>query len=145
MEQRRSLVREFGRFLGSLHARCIFHADLKTCNILVSEKGSSARGPSRFRSGRSVSFDLLDYDAVSFGLELPLHKRIRNLVQIFLSTPSAIGPGDRMHFLRAYAAAAGLRRREARELARSVLKEAQGKKILYVGFDGDITEEWEPA
>jgi glycosyltransferase involved in cell wall biosynthesis len=145
MEERRALVRDFGRFLGSLHARCIFHADLKTCNILVSEKGSSARGPSRFRSGRSVSFDLLDYDAVSFGLELPLGKRIRNLVQIFLSTPAAIGPGDRMRFLRTYAAAAGLRRKEARELARSVLEEARGKKILYVGFDGDITEEWEPA
>lgn len=142
-EQRRALVKEFGRFLGSLHARCIFHADLKTCNILVSEKGSSAEGPSRRRSERSVSFDLLDYDAVSFDHELPFRKRIKNLVQIFLSTPVAVGPVERMRFLRAYAAAAGLDRRKARRVARNVLEEARGREILYVGFDGDVTEEWE--
>jgi GT2 family glycosyltransferase len=141
--RRRALAKEFGRFLGSLHARRVFHSDLKTCNILVSERGSAAAGPSRFRSERSVSFDLLDYDAVSFGLEPAPRKRLRNLLQIFLSTPAAIGPVERMRFLRAYAAAAGIDRKEARETARRVLEEARGKRILYVGFHGDITEDWE--
>ena len=35
--QRRELIRMFARFLSDIHAKGIFHADLKTCNIMVSD------------------------------------------------------------------------------------------------------------
>ncbi len=182
-DDRRCFVRMFGRFIGTLHARGILHADLKTCNVVVSQSpavepiesvplsahpegpsspsdqassavnGTGDPGASRTGidaspatvSGRQASFFLLDYDEVRFSYEIPMKKRVKNLVQIFLSTPSAIGAADRLCFLREYALHAGLNRKETRTLCRRIVDAAKGREILYVGFDGDIVEQWEQA
>lgn len=136
--ERRAFARAFGRFIGELHAKGMVHSDLKTCNILVS------RGPGAANDDADAPrFTLLDYDDVRFFSRVPFRKRIKNLVQIFLSTPLVLGISDRMRFLTAYAAETGLDRREARELAVEVLAAARGRTILYVGFDGDVVEQWE--
>ena len=70
-------------------------------------------------------------------------RKVKNLVQIFLSTPRAITATDRLRFLREYARQAGIDRDRRREMARRVLKTATGRQILYVGPDGDVTEAWE--
>jgi serine/threonine protein kinase len=88
-------------------------------------------------------FSLLDYDDVGFFHAVPMKKRIKNLVQIFLSSPLVFGATDRLRFVQAYAEETGLSRNEARELAAAVLGAARGRTILYVGFDGDVVEEWE--
>lgn len=180
---RRSLSRMFGRFIGSMHAKGVFHSDLKTCNIVVSESQYSAgKGPSELvsqgggdlpirgpgsrqshalpttraasagndassvqTSGGPVSFYLLDYDEVRFSGDISLKKRVKNLVQLFLSTPAVIGATDRLCFLREYALHAGLSRKERRSLCRRIIEASTGKEILYVGFDGDIVEQWERA
>jgi tRNA A-37 threonylcarbamoyl transferase component Bud32 len=147
-EQTRALVRLLGRFIGSMHAKGLFHADLKTCNILVSQEAPSSldqveeQGPSAAAPVQSVRFSLLDYDDVSFSGEVSLRRRLKNLVQIFLSTPLAVNASSRRLFLSEYSLHAGLNRQERREMARQVLKAATGKEILYVGFDGDIREKW---
>jgi tRNA A-37 threonylcarbamoyl transferase component Bud32 len=148
-EERRGMVRMFGRFIGSMHAKGIFHSDLKTCNVLVSE---DAPKPENFvnwadsalpASFGPIRFSLLDYDDVRFANSVAAKKITKNLVQIFLSTPAAIGAADRLRFLSEYTLHVGMARRERREIALKVLLAAKGKEILYVGFDGDVRERWE--
>jgi serine/threonine protein kinase len=150
-DERTGLARLLGRFIGSIHSRGVFHSDLKTCNIVVSGPGSSPKAnpdpptsdedASAFSSS-TVHFSLLDYDDVTFAREVTDKKRIKNLLQIFLSTPMAVKASQRLLFLDEYALHAGLSRGRKREIAREVIKAAQGKDLLYVGFDGDVCERW---
>lgn len=151
-DERRGLARLLGRFIGSIHSRGVFHSDLKTCNILVYGPVSSPKkdtdlstpnaGASASSSG-TVHFSLLDYDDVAFIREVTDKKRIKNLVQIFLSTPVAVKAAERMLFLDEYALHAGLSRSRKRDIAREVVKTARGKDVLYVGFEGDVCERWD--
>lgn len=148
-EEKRGMTRLLGRFIGSMHAHGIFHSDLKTCNIVVSEDDPSPEDVSDsghwrpLHPCRPIRFSLLDYDDVSFSGHVSERKRVKNLVQIFLSMPSAINGGDRLRFLNEYALHAGLNVPQKRQLAMEVLRAVRGKDILYVGFDGDIIEKWD--
>lgn len=147
-EEKRCLARMMGRYIGSLHSAGIFHADLKTCNILVSEMSaeegyiehSDEWTPTNPEGG--LRFSLVDYDHVTFSNAVSPRKRIKNLVQIFLSMPTAVAAGDRLRFLHEYALHVGLSVAERRKTALQVLEAARGRDILYVGFDGDIVEQW---
>lgn len=149
LEEMRGLSRLFGRFMGSVHAKGVFHSDLKTCNILVSEEHRSMKqdeAPEGISAGSAcqvVRFSLLDYDDVCFLWEMSRKKRRKNLVQLFLSVPVAVGAAQRLRFLTEYALHAGMSMRERRSTAVEVLKACRGKEILYVGFSGDIREKWE--
>jgi hypothetical protein len=153
VEEKRALAMRFGRYIGTLHAEGIFHADLKTCNILVSvshglddpepaENSARTDGPSD-GAAETVGFCLLDYDEVRFSRSVPTRKRLKNLAQIFLSTPLAIRATDRLRFLSEYALHVGASHRERREAARAVVHACHGRPILYVGFQGDVREPWE--
>ena len=72
-----------------------------------------------------------------------MRRKIKNLVQIFLSTPLAIDATQRLLFLNEYAMHAGLNPSEKRRTARAIIEAALGKEILYVGFEGDVTERWD--
>lgn len=149
LEERRGLTRLLGRFIGSMHAKGIFHSDLKTCNILVSdenppEEDVTESGLWRLENPcRSVKFSLVDYDDVLFADHLSREKRVKNLVQIFLSTPRAVNGADRMRFLSEYALHAGINSHERHRIARDVIEGAKGRNILYVGFQGDVIESWQ--
>jgi len=148
-EEKRGLVRLFGRFIGAMHARGVFHSDLKTCNIQVVEERHAPLPESdsfpehQQRPASSTRFVLLDYDDVTFSREVPPRRRVKNLVQIFLSTPIAIEAASRMRFLGEYALRLGINAAQKRQTARFVLDRARGRHILYVGLDGDVIEEWE--
>jgi serine/threonine protein kinase len=150
-EERAGLVRLFGRFLGMIHAKGIFHADLKTCNILVSEDPPDPEDVSQsgtwrpLNPCRPVRFSLVDYDHVVFGARMPVRKRVKNLVQICRSTPKALRATDRLRFLNEYALHTDIAPKERRALAQQILEAVRGKEILYVGFDGDVVERWEEA
>ncbi len=133
----------FGRFIGLMHSSGIFHSDLKTCNILVSESRMPAVGHAEKSWDRPLSFSLLDYDHVAFRRQLIQKKRVKNLVQIFLSTPLAVRASDRLRFMREYSLHAGIDHRDRRRMEREVLEAASGHRILYVGFQGDISELWD--
>ncbi len=148
-EEQRGLVRLFARFMARLHSAGIFHSDLKTCNILVADGPVSQdicadcaepRGSESRRRG--IRFFLLDYDDVRFCRRLTWRQRAKNLAQLFLSTPGAIGASQRLRFLTEYAFHSGIRPTERKRLAKSVLEAAGDRDILYVGFDGDIRERW---
>ncbi|GEM_PF-487113 len=127
--ERNRLVRSLARVIGQMHSKGIFHSDLKTCNILV-------------REDSDPGFSLVDYDDITVTHTVPRKRRIKNLVQIFLSTPIAMNAPDRMRFMREYALHAGIDPHERREMTREILTSARGRDILYVGFNGDIVEKW---
>jgi hypothetical protein len=130
--EKAAFAQAFGSFVGKLHAERVFHSDLKTCNILVSE--SSEMG--------GFSFRLIDYDDITVG-ELSEKRRIKNITQIFLSTPLFFGPSSRMRFVREYARETGLSKKTAREICLKTLSAARGRAVLYVGPDGDVIERWD--
>jgi len=140
-DERRSLALALGRFIGTLHGRGIYHADLKTCNVLVYDGAEKERG--RESPSRRARFSLLDYDDVSFSALVNDRRKVKNLTQLFLSTPIAVRAADRLRFLREYALHAGTNRKDRKVMARRVLRQAAGRPILYVGLQGDVVEEWE--
>ena len=150
-DEQKSAVRQFGRFVGSMHSKGIFHSDLKTCNIMVSEevlKDDRNDSPESYSSPQesvSLKFCLLDYDDVKFFGTIPMTKRVKNLSQILLSTPSLLNKVERMRFLDEYSLHAGLGTSDRKRLAQDVMRKTQGRKILYVGFKGDVTETLDPG
>lgn len=148
LEEKKGLTRLFGRFMGALHAKGIFHSDLKTCNILVSE---DHQGPADNETGENpgaavyhtVRFSLLDYDDVRFVREVSQKKRVKNLVQLFLSVPVSIRAAQRLRFLSEYSLHVGIGVKERRSTAVDVLNACRGRDILFVGLSGDVREKWD--
>lgn len=145
-DEQKSAVRQFGRFIGSMHSKGIFHSDLKTCNIMVSEDSQTDTGiqdscaSETHNESISLRFCLVDYDDVYFSNHISMRRRVKNLVQIFLSTPSLLNKVERMRFMDEYALHAGLNAGDRKRLAQDVIRKSQGKNILYVGFKGDVIE-----
>lgn len=123
------LIMDFAKTLGKMHNHNIFHHDLKTCNIMVKEKGES------------FDFTFLDFDKVSFREEITVRKRVKNLIQINLSTPRLFTLTDRLRFLKEYLDQCYITN-EKKNILRDVINLSKREKILYVSFQGDVTEDW---
>jgi len=151
LDQKRVFVKQIGRFLGFLHSKGIFHADLKTCNILVSDPADFNDQTTDSKnvdiSGNITASALqvfpIDYDEVTFSARISMKNRIKNLAQLFLSTPLLISRTDRIRFLDAYCSVAGILCPQRRALAIAVLNKVRGRTILYVSALGDVEEYWD--
>ena len=134
-QEKRKFLDNFARFMAGLHESGVFHTDLKTCNILVYDCPHNL-----------VKFSLLDYDDVRlFRNGVSLKRRAKNLAQLFLSTPSDIDMDDRMKFVEQYLLACDKTNIEKRRLLKMVCNRIEGKSLLYVGPEGDISESWPSA
>ena len=91
-EEKRSIVRAFGRFVGRLHRAGIYHGDLKAVNVFV-----------RWTGEGEPAFRLVDYDRVRFGRSVSRRRRIKNLAQVAASVAVLITKTDRLRFFLAYA------------------------------------------
>jgi hypothetical protein len=90
--EKRAEIERFGRWLGDLHARGIYHGDLKAVNVFV-----------RTKHGRP-SFCVVDYDRVAFGGgPVEPRRRVKNLAQLSASVGRWVTRADRLRFLRAWA------------------------------------------
>jgi hypothetical protein len=76
----------------ALHAQGIYHADLKSNNVLVREK-----------NGAGWIFYFIDLDRVVFKRRLSFRERSNNLAQINASVADCITFADRVRFFRVYA------------------------------------------
>jgi len=123
------LISNFAKTLAGLHNHNIFHHDLKTCNIMVKEKG------------KSFDFTFLDFDKVSFNEEITVRKRVKNLIQINLSTPRLFTLADRLRLLKEYLDLCGIIN-EKKNILREIVNLSKTEKILYVSSQGDVTEDW---
>jgi hypothetical protein len=87
---RRAFTRALGAFFADLHARGVYHRDLKDVNVLV-------RDP----TGTPV-FVLLDLERVAIGAAVPTARRVRNVMQLARTLGPAATQSDRLRWLRAY-------------------------------------------
>lgn len=129
-QKKRTFIVDFAKTIGRMHNQKIFHSDLKTCNIMVKE-----------RENKTFSFIFLDFDKVSFNEQITTHKRIKNLTQINLSTPRIITITDRLRFLKEYLKQCNIID-EKKNILREIINHSKTEKILYVSFNGDVTEDW---
>ena len=129
IKKKKALISNIANTLGEMHNHNIFHHDLKTCNIMVKE------------NGKSFDFTFLDFDKVSFNEEITVRKRVKNLVQINLSTPRLFTLADRLRFLNEYLDLCGITN-EKKNMMKEVASLSKTEKILYVSSQGDVTEDW---
>ena len=129
-KKKKTFVNAFAKTIAKMHNRNVFHSDLKTCNIMVKEK-----------DGKSFDFIFLDFDKVAFNEEISIRKRIKNLIQINLSTPGCITIADRFRFLREYLEQCNMAD-EKKAILREIINISKTEKKLYVSFKGDVTEDW---
>jgi len=85
-------IKDCAHAIKDLHEKNIYHADLKSNNILVKEE-----------SGNTWKFYFIDLDRVAFRRSLSFSQRSNNLAQINASIAECINPSDRLKFFKAYA------------------------------------------
>jgi glycosyltransferase involved in cell wall biosynthesis/tRNA A-37 threonylcarbamoyl transferase component Bud32 len=91
-KEKESFITSLAKRLSDLHHKGIYHADLKSNNILVKEEGPL-----------SWEFYFIDCDRVRFKSELNFKELSNNLAQINASISSCMTPSDRLRFFKDYA------------------------------------------
>jgi tRNA A-37 threonylcarbamoyl transferase component Bud32 len=89
LRQKRALIRAFGRTIGRMHARGIFHGDLRLGNVLV------------VNEQQQWKFYFIDNERTKQFYHLPPLLRLKNLVQINMFR-DGISNTDRMRFFTPY-------------------------------------------
>jgi len=109
---RDAFLERVARTVRRLHDRGVYHADLKSANVLATDAGVF----------------VVDLDRVRFSLDVDEADRIFNLAQLNASLPAPLTRTDRWRFLRTYMGrCASLRRKERRwigEIMRLTVKRA---------------------
>lgn len=91
LARKRALIRAFAETVGRMHARGIFHGDLRLGNVLAARKGQNWR------------FFFIDNERTRKFHRLPSRLRLKNLVQVNLFI-HGITDTDRLRFFGAYLA-----------------------------------------
>jgi tRNA A-37 threonylcarbamoyl transferase component Bud32 len=111
LQERRSFVRALGGAVGRMHAKGIFHGDLRPGNVLARKEGDNWR----------IFF--LDNERTRKFQRIPEQLRLKNLVQINMFEPGEVSNTDRMRFFRKYWAENKESGLEKAALIKKVLKE----------------------
>jgi len=104
--RRRTFLRGLAGIFRSLHARRIYHNDLKEANILVVQH----------QPERTFDFFLLDLEGVRRCVWLSERRRVKNLVQLYRTFGRHISRAENLCFLKGYLGPAFLNRKRKREL-----------------------------
>ncbi|MHC4356589.1 MAG: lipopolysaccharide kinase InaA family protein, partial [Planctomycetota bacterium] len=113
---KRALVRAFADTVGRMHARNIFHGDLRLGNVLVVQEG------------REWRFFFIDNERTKKFHHLPARLRLKNLVQVSLFI-HGITNTDRLRFFRAYLAANPSIQMDYRRWAARIVAKTSGRLI----------------
>ena len=89
--RKRDFIAALAAELRKMHAQGMYHADMKSNNILVQETGEGWR------------FALIDLDRTYFTGSVSFAQRANNLAQINASVASLMTPRDRLSFFHFYA------------------------------------------
>jgi tRNA A-37 threonylcarbamoyl transferase component Bud32 len=107
--------------LRDLHEKGIYHADLKSTNILVQETGASA-----------WRFSFVDLDRVAFRGSLSFYERANNLAQINASVSRLVSAKERLKFFFFYAKGTDLLKAR-KKYYREILKISRTKNTAPFG------------
>ena len=109
----RDLVRNFGVTIGKMHAKGIFHGDLRFGNVLIRPEGASWR------------FFFIDNTRTKKFILLPFWLRVKNIVQLNLGASALLPTTDRMRFFKEYCARAGIGKKTGKVLIKAVLQKTR--------------------
>ncbi|MGZ3591002.1 MAG: lipopolysaccharide kinase InaA family protein [Thermodesulfobacteriota bacterium] len=126
--KKRLFIQTFARWLGSLHKMDVYHKDMKTCNILVSERGET------------WNFHLLDFEDILTDEKVNRKKLFRNFLQLNTSTPKIMTRSDRFRFFKEYLRLNPVVKEE-KIFLRGLMKESRRRGLVYVSAHGVVTEE----
>ena len=107
--ERRGLIRAFAEMVGRMHAKGIFHGDLRLGNVLAVKEEQNWR------------FFLIDNERTRKFVRLPARLRLKNLVQVNMFYADGITNTDRVRFFRAYLSASSYTEIDHRRWARKVI------------------------
>jgi hypothetical protein len=107
------LTRNFGITIGKMHANGIVHGDLRFGNVLFKPEGASWR------------FFFIDNARTQKSMLLHPWLRVKNLVQLNLSTYGLLRRTDRMRFFIEYCNRAGISKKSRKSLLKTVLKKTR--------------------
>jgi tRNA A-37 threonylcarbamoyl transferase component Bud32 len=110
---KRKLIRAFGQTVGRMHAKGIFHGDLRLGNILARQEKNCWR------------FFFLDNERTRKFHRLPARLRLKNLVQVNMFPPAAMSNTDRMRFFKEYWAQNEKAKTKKADLIKKVLKKTR--------------------
>ena len=111
---RRAYLARLAGLFHALHARQIYHDDLKDANIMAVAGGDD----------RSVNFFLLDLEGVRRCARLSERRRVKNLVQLYRTLGKHLTRSQGLSFLKNYLSASYADRVLKRKLVVSVLRRA---------------------
>jgi tRNA A-37 threonylcarbamoyl transferase component Bud32 len=130
LKRKRFFIRNFARWLEGLHRMSVYHKDMKTCNILVSEKGEE------------WDFHLLDFEDIRMDETVDRKKLFRNFLQLNTSTPRVMTKVDRFRFFREYLLLNPIVKDE-KAFLRGLMDESRRRGLVYVSPQGVVTERLE--
>ena len=127
--KKRLFIRSFARWLSHFHEMDLYHGDMKTCNILVSEEGEGWR------------FDLLDLEDVELDERVDEKGLFKNFLQLNTSTPRSMTHADRFRFYREYKRFRPVVGND-RDFLTKLLQQSKERGLVYVSPLGVIEEKW---
>jgi tRNA A-37 threonylcarbamoyl transferase component Bud32 len=127
LNRKRFFIKTFARWLDALHKMSLYHKDMKTCNILVSEKGET------------WEFHLLDFEDIRMDEKVNRKKLFRNFLQLNTSTPKVMTKVDRLRFFREYLRHNPIVKNQ-RIFLRGLMRESRRRGLVYVSPQGVVTE-----
>jgi serine/threonine protein kinase len=126
-KEKRLFIKAFTQWLYHFHEMGLYHKDMKTCNILVSENEDS------------WNFRLLDLEDVILNKRVTEKALFRSLLQLNTSTPRIMTRADRLRFFREYHRLNPVVKSQKRLLKRLV-EESHKRGLVYVSPQGVIIE-----
>ena len=128
LNRKRLFIKAFAHWLDSLHRMSLYHKDMKTCNILVSQRGET------------WNFHLLDFEDILVEEKVNRKKLFRNLLQLNTSTPKVMTKADRLRFFKEYIRLNPIVK-EQRVFLRELMYESRRRGLVYVSPQGVVMEE----
>ncbi len=127
LKKKRLFIKTFAHWLRGLHQMRLYHQDMKTCNILVSEKGET------------WNFHLLDFEDIRMDENVNRKKLFRNFLQINTSTPRVMTKVDRYRFCKEYLRLNPVVK-DPKSFLRGLMNESRRRGLVYVSPQGVVTE-----
>jgi len=127
LKKKRLFIRTFAHWLDGLHKMRLYHKDMKTCNILVSERAET------------WNFHLLDFEDILMDEDVNRKKLFRNFLQLNTSTPRVMTKVDRYRFLREYLRLNPVVK-DPKVFLRGLMNESRRRGLVYVSPQGVVTE-----
>ena len=110
LRSKRELIRTFGRTIGRMHAKGIFHGDLRLGNVLARQENNRWR------------FFFLDNERTKKFHRLPVRLQLKNLVQVNMGPSNTLTNTDKLRFFREYWTENGGNKRQKTTLIKSVVE-----------------------